>query len=70
MVDEVHQGGKGGMRKTSHEDEGVLVSFLLQEVLEEQAGGGEDQPMSFNTLAILAHQGHIGEVGRLAETSV
>ena len=58
------------MSKTSHEDQGSLVSFLLQEVLEEQAGGGEDKAMSFNALAILTHQGHIGEVGSLAQVSV
>ena len=55
MVDEVNQGSKGAMAKASHEDEGLLVSLLLQEVLEEQAGGGEDQPVSLNPLAILAH---------------
>ena len=58
------------MSKTSHEDQGSLVSFLLQEVLEEQAGGGENQPVSFNALAILTHQGHIGEVWSLAQVSV
>ena len=70
MVDVVHQGGQGVVGEAAHEDKWVWVDFSLQDVLEEEAGRGEDKTMSLNALAIFAHKGHIGEVGCLPETSV
>ena len=55
MVDVVHQGGQGVVGEASHEDKWVWVGFSLQEVLEEEARGGEDKSMSLNALTIFTH---------------
>ena len=63
-VDKVHHGSQGGVSDAPHEDEWLRVVQLQQQVFEEPAGGGEDQPVRVDPLAIFADQGDIREVNR------
>ena len=68
-VDEVNDGGEIPVLDTSHVDQGVRVGILPQQVPEEKAGGGEEDPVGFNLLSILTCQGDIRVVVSFAEAS-
>ena len=69
-VDEVDHGRQGGVGEAPHKDQRLRMGELKQQVFEEPAGGGEDQPVRVDLLPILADQGDIREVDRGAQLFV